>query len=582
VRKGVPFAPSRTPHLSPQSPARVVYDLTDQELEDVITALDAADHGSKGAVLQRWAKRLSPDPSDPMSAQTLRRRIRQQRGKAKECPGRPAKIPEALIEFVEEAKARGMEMGLGEREVSTEIALRIARRKGVEGAEDASPSAVNTRLRKRGFREETRYRKVEADFATQRQLLDFSRSKYLQVRDYDEDADDWLLEVTDKQLSYKDPEGAFRTWYALLIDDYSRLKVGRLFCDTSENALLGLTFLRWAWTREEDDHPMRHVPRILQTDFGAFRRSHRVQNAFDSLEDVDLKKAGKESQGKIERSFRSLWQRFELPFALEHGDGYQIHASDFNHLLHEHLLKEGMRAHPSQDEHTCKHLYEGSIARTPPLQMEADVVKLAFNTDTRQVDPYGRISIDGDKYRCPDSIEGIAIEPGMHVRYQINAEGRVIGRLVERNHQDAFDLEPWSQPAFEEHGDESARGTGRTKLERLRRQVDVTSDLRTDLLDDDAPEVEVDEDGILAQLGERHVDVSVDSDFDAQPTADDTPVPAAQAREWIGQRLSSIDHTYADAAHIFDPLLGDATQPELDKVINAYLDKHSDTESTPH
>jgi hypothetical protein len=558
----------------------MAYDLTDQEIDRVIRALDAAPHGSKGAVLKEWAQRLSPDPDDPMSKQTLRRHIRNRYGKAKEAPGRPKEIPEAVVDFVENVKARGMEMGTEDRELSTEQALEMAERKGIEGAADASPSAVNRRLREeRGFREKKRYRKVEADFATQRQLLDFSRSEHLQVRDYDEDKDDWLLEVSENQLSYKDPEGAFRTWYALLIDDHSRVKVGRLFCNTGEDALLGLTFLRWAWTREEDDNPLCHVPRILQTDHGAFYRSNRVKNAFDSLEEVELKGASKESQGKIERSFRTLWQRFETHFVIENKDGYQIHLSDFNHLLHEHLTEEARRQHPEKP-HSCKHVYEGSIARTPPLQTEADMVKLAFDTDTRKVDPYGRISIDGEKYRCPDSIEGIAIEPGMHVRYYHNAEGRVIGRLVERNHQEAFDLEPWTQPAFEEHGGEENTGTGRTRLEQLRRQVDVTSSLREDVLEEDAPEVEVDEDGILANLGDRHIDVTVDSDFHDDGEEEAYPMPVGQAREHIGRRLGAIGHTYADAAHVFDPLVGDATKAELDKVIKSYLKKHDPTEST--
>ena len=75
----------------------MAYDLTDQEIDRVIRALDAAPHGNKGAVLQEWAQRLSPDPDDPMSKQTLRRHIRRRRGKAKDAPGRPKKIPEKLF-----------------------------------------------------------------------------------------------------------------------------------------------------------------------------------------------------------------------------------------------------------------------------------------------------------------------------------------------------------------------------------------------------------------------------------------------------------------------------------------------------
>ena len=537
------------------------YDISDTELDEVIRALDTAPHGSKSAVLAHWAERLSPDPDDPMSTATLRRRIREREGKRKECAGRPKKIDRDVVRKIAQLKAKGMEMGLGDRELATEIAKEMAEREGLADASEISTSSINRILREElGFRRKKRYRKIQANFATQVQLLDFSRSKYVQVRDYDAEADDWLLEVSGKQLSYKDPEGAFRTWYAVLIDDHSRLRIARLFCDTGESALLGLTFLRWAWTRSKDAHPLRHPPRKLQTDYGAFRKSKRVQNAFDAMDGIELKGASKEAQGKVERQFRTLWQRFELPFAVEHGDGYQIHASDFNDLLHEYMIKDAERQHPLQPEYTRSQVYRGSIMRTPPLELDADMMRLAFDVYERTVNPHGQVSIDGDLYLCPETVEGIAIEPGMQVRVQRNAEGAVIGRLVSRHHQDAFTLEPWEQPSYGEYDGAPGKGTGSTKLDKLRTQADPETPAHEDLAPDD------DDTG----LGERSISVNVESDFE-QPEEPSFKLPAGQAREYVGRRLATIGETYASARDIFDPLLGDVTQEQLDKVINEYL-----------
>lgn len=547
----------------------MAYDISDTELDQVIRALDTAPHGSKSAVLARWSTRLSPDPNDPMSTDTLRRRIREREGKRKDCPGRPKEIDREVVRKIADLKAKGMEMGLGERELATEIAQEIAAREGMEDASEISTSSINRILREElGFRQKKRYRKIEANFATQVQLLDFSRSKYVQVRDYDAEADDWLLEVSGKQLSYKDPEGAFRTWYAVLIDDHSRVRIGRLFCDTGESALLGLTFLRWAWTREKDAHPLRHPPRKLQTDYGAFRRSKRVQSAFDDMDGIDLKGASKEAQGKVERQFRTLWQRFELPFAIEHGDGYQIHARDFNDLLHEHMIEDAKRPHPMKPQYTRSQVYRGSIMRTPPLELDADMMRLAFDVYERQVDHQGRVSIDGDKYLCPETVEGIAIEPGMQVRVKRNAEGDTIGRLVSRHHQQPFTLQPWEQPAYGEYDGDTGKGTGSTKLDKLRSQADPTTPAHEDL----APDEE--EHG----LGERSISVNVNSDFEEQAEPAYT-LPASQAREYVGRRLATIGETYASARDIFDPLLGEVTQEQLDQVINEYLSHARENEN---
>ena len=562
----------------------MAYDITDRELDLVITDLDSAAHGEKSAILSKWARRLSPDPSDPMSTQTLRRRIRQRRGKTKDAPGRPKEIDRQMVLEIAKMKAKGMKAGLGDRELATEIAKEMAERKGLSGASEVSTSSINRILREEiGFRQKKRYRKVEAGFATQVMLMDFSRSKYLQVRGYDSERGDWLLETTGKQLSGK---GRERTWYAMLVDDHSRLRLGRLFCDSAESAMMGLAFLRWAWTRPSgaDDHPMTHVPRILQTDRGAFRRSKRVQNAFDSLEEVTLRKASKEGQGKVERAFRTLWQRFELPFVVEHGDGYTIHREDVNDLLLEHLMEEAKKQHPRKSSYTCSQVYRGSIMRTPPLELDADIVQLAFDVHTRQVDPYGRVSIDGEKYLCPETVEGIAIEPGMEVRVQLNADREARGRLVDRHHENPFRLEPWEQPAYDDMGGEAAKGTGDTRLQKLRDQIDISTRLEDDLAAD-GPTVDVsgaDADDLFAALGDRSIGVSVESDFASEAGAHeerDYPIPSSQAREYIGRRLQPIGQTYADARDIFDPLLGEVTKDELDTVINEYLAAERDHET---
>lgn len=527
--------------------------LPDDEITRVLHDWKQAPHNMKTKVLEDHADRLG------VSVSTLYRYKREREGKSKDAPGRPKEIDRDAVKQIAEMKAKGMESGLGDRELATEIAQELAARSGIEAATDAHVSSINRILREElGFRKTKRHRRVEADFAGQVHLMDFSRSKYVQVRDRDPEKDDYLLEVSGRQLSYKDPEGAFRTWYVQYLDDYSRVAVARLFCTTGESAAVGLEFLNWVWTREEDDHPLRHVPHIVQTDYGAFRKSKEVQNAFDSLEGVDLKRASKDAQGKIERAFRTLWQRFELPFAIEHGEGYTIHLQDFNALLMDHMVREAKRPHPVHGK-SREHCYRTSIVQHPPREIDADITRLAFRVYERKVDPYGCVSIEGEKWLCPESVENVDIEPGMPVRIMRNAAGEVVGRLVERHHQAPFTLEPWEQPAYD---DFEAQGTGQTMQEKLREQVDVRAPLR-----EEKPEKLNGEK--VKFLSPRPDQVEIDSDF-AQRAQDNPPMAPNEARVYIGRQLSDLNQNYGDVADIFEDLLGELSQPEIDAILRAY------------
>lgn len=552
--------------------------IPESAIRRLIRTLDAAPN--KGKVMRDAEKQFG------CSESTLYKRMRQIRGKTKEAPGRPREIDRDLVRAVIRLKERGKAMGPADadRELSTPDALKILERNGWAGATDHSPSRINAIARKElGYRDKRRVRRFEADHAAQLYQMDFSRLEYFQLFDYDDERDDYLLKVTSRSTAYKDPSGAFRAWVIGLIDDKSRVALGRVFAATGESPELGLEFLRWVFSREPDEHPLRYAPDALQADAGAFDAA-ATERALDAA-NIDFQSGkGKGSQGKVERNFRTLWQRWELPLALECGQGHVMTLRELNARLHEYCVRLAREPHPRYRRHTREEVYTSTLpghART----LDADLVSLGFNVETRTVKRDGTVPIDNVHYMTPTTTaDGVRIEPGDKVRVMKSLDGQYRARLVEKAHDQTFMLEADAAP--NRLGDYSGH-EGPTMQERLRKQVDLRQPIghilhenldRQDLLDA-ASEGRVQ----MPDLLPRPERIQPNSPFanghvpgDSDDTAD---VPheraenlsAHEARRYIGRRLRPTGHTYADVADVFDDILGQATRPEIDEVLNLLL-----------
>lgn len=557
-------------------------DIPRQTIKRVIRELEHAP--KKGPVMEKWTERLG------CSESTLYKRLREVRGKTKDTSGRTREVDRDLVRAVLRLKERSKSMGRAdaERELSTGECLKILEREGWDGATDHSASRINAIAREElGYRDRSRARRFEADYPTQLYQMDFSRLEYWQVFDYDDAEEDYLLKNTKNSTAYKDPSGAFRAWIIGLIDDRSRLALGRVFAATAESPELGLEFLHWVFSRDKDEHPLRYLPERLQVDAGAFdaEASRRAMEAAS----VELKGGmGKGSQGKVERNFRTLWQKFELKLAAEHKKNDVFTLTEFNTKLHEFCTRQCREPHPQYRRHTREQVFSAGLpghART----LDADLLSLAFNVRERTVKNDGTVPVDNVDYDTPArTSDGVRIEPGDKVRVMESLDGHFKARLVEKAHADPFELVPFEPNSLEDFSGHE----GPTMQERLRDQVDLSQPvghvLQDNLTGQDLVEAATNGRLEMPDVIPRPTPVVPDSPFhDAQAEGDTSDsaengtidpdtiepeeteaMPAREARRYIGRRLRPKGLTYADVADLFDDLLGEAARSEIDELLD--------------
>lgn len=593
-------------------------------MQRIIDEHEAAAHGMKEAVLRQWARRLSPDPEHPMSTQTLYRHMRKARGKTKEAPGRPREIPRDGVRAVIRIKERAKAMGRAdtEREYPTDLALKdlAATDPRYPNATEWSESTVNRIAREElGYRDERRTRRFEAEYATRLYQMDFSRLEYFQLKTYDPEArggeGDYILHLTRNSTAHKtDDHKVLRAWIVSVLDDASRVFISRAFAATGESPELGLEFLRWVFLRDHDEHPLRYPPQALQADKGAFA-SEASTRACEAVGIDPLFNRGKGSNAKVERTFRTLWTRWEQHLAMRHPEGWTINLTDLNATLFEFSLRRCRKRHPTHRRHTREDVYITSLpgrART----LDTDLLSHAFNVRERTVTRDGTVSLDNELYITPHTTPcGTPIKVGARIRVLVALDGTHKGQLIATDAAD-FELKPFHPNGL----DDFAGGPPATTAETLRGQVDLKAPLAQDLLAHDlqdahvyaqatggtldAPDVfprpkRIEPTGPFAAPNDASNDSNSNTDTHNQgtengstengsaggSTSDNSPthapiLPAAEARAHIGRQLRPYGATYADVASVADDLVGHATRSELDELIHLLTQAVSD--DAPH
>lgn len=356
------------------------------------------------------------------------------------------------------------------RELSTDAAIELAEDEGLVEKGKLKRSTVNTGLRERvGYRDETPRVRVEARYACQQFQIDFSRSKHFQVVEPTDDGD-WLLRVSAKELHYKSGSERLRTWVTQIVDEYSRLRHIVYRSATGEDTLLGLSALGHVFNREEDDHMMRHLPDRLKGDNGAFMKSRITLNFLDAL-DIDPKRSApenKESQGKVERGFRTQWQRFEAPLATrlirEQGVKATITLSELNRLVHRFTVAEHNQTHPVYRKERRGDMYQQSILQHRPRILGIDVRDIAFQVWERKADSSGLIYLNGVPFEVPQ------FAYGKHVRIFRNVTGDFSGSLIDGYRDEPFNVRPFR---FRDLDDFDGRAH-RTFAQEMRSQAEQT------------------------------------------------------------------------------------------------------------
>lgn len=500
------------------------------------TELDAAPKGAKGAIVNRYAEILK------VSRDTIYKMIRDEYGPAK-IVKRAKKIDQNIIDEVARFKIMGMNLGLKERELSTELCINHVEGKGYKV--DCSISTINRRLAEAGFRMRKSIVRVEAAYSNQMHQMDFSRSKYFQLWKFDKKTGDYLLKIA-KQLTYKENENKLASWLVGITDAYSRVSLARMYAASGESAAIGIDFLNYVYTRPEDEHPLRYLPDILKTDNGAFIKNEDISGMLEALEVeselvIPYLKHGIQKQ---ESAWRRLWQRFELNLALKLGDGKTISLSDYNEELEIHMMNDLQAEHPVRNG-TRLHNYLSSLTAHPPRTLDVDLADVAFRVFTRTVGDDLTISLNKEKYECP------LFTIGKQIRAYRNRSGELVGELIDE-YKKPFILKPTK--GYVELGNYEHREnqTYRQKIEKEMKNESRTQSVERRVQN----EVEI------KYIPPREKLFEPETKFD-QALSDDVEIfsSAYEAKVYISKKLKKGD-SYALYAEYFDDLLSKTLKRE--------------------
>jgi len=500
--------------------------------------IERAGHGQKGAVVLRYAQVLG------VTRKTIYRTLAREFGKKKNIE-RQKVIPDSLIKMVAILKVEGMNLSLKKREPTTEDCIEILWGRGIQGSDKLTVSTVNRRLSENGFRIPTPRVRVEANYVNEEAQIDFSRSKYFQIRK--PVGDDWLLKVSGKELHYKYDDRRMRTWICQVKESKSRVRIIRAYAATSEDGFIGLETLNYCFNRTQDDHPMHYLFDNIKTDNGAFSKRAEVRAALESLQvGCDLSKPGNSaSQGKVEAGFASLWRRFELKLAMKLRAGATLMLSEYNELLHEWLIETDMKKkHPVEND-TREGVYRRGILTHQPRNVEEDILRVSCRVDYRTVSETLMISLNNEEYEAP------SYASGKKIRVYKNMLGEVMGEMLDE-HKKNFVLKPFQV---------RMRGDFSNRPHQTYRQL-----IETEVEQSNREERKAKSDNRLFFKAQSQT-VQPESPFIEDKEAAEF-ASVYLARVYIGGQLRIYGQSYADYAEVFDPMLADDLSKEsIDAVL---------------
>jgi hypothetical protein len=199
-------------------------------------------------------------------------------------------------------------------EISTEDAVAIAVKSELvpDTALDVPTATYNTIARKKGWTKTvTRANRFQADRPNKAHHFDASTSKFLYIDDKI-GSNDFLLKLHRPAKHYKNkpiPIEKLRPWIYGLTDDYSGLFIARYTAATGESSDDSSDFLAWVWAQIG-------LPEQLLADQGMLKKALHSRDLIERLEIglPEMMPYQKRGHGKIERPWRTAWQKFEKPF----------------------------------------------------------------------------------------------------------------------------------------------------------------------------------------------------------------------------------------------------------------------------
>lgn len=352
-----------------------------------------APQGHKVFVLDGWAGRLD------VATATLYRALPKQR--ERQSARKIAGIEEAA-QVVAAIKCRPPEH---RGKISTEQAQRLAVQNGELGASFAEvhPSTFDRVIRDIcDLRPRRRTSRFQAERPNEMHHVDASTSSCFYIARRLPDGD-FICKLHRGTKDYKNkpiPVDGLRPWYYGLTDDHSGVHLARIVAACGESAGDNMDFLAWAWSQTEDK-ALFGLPSKIKGDKGPMMSSEGAPEWFRRLGmDIDPSEPlSKESHGKIERPWRTAWQRFELPFFVEsEWQKFEISLFELNRRLLIYLEELNSRAHRFERNISRIDAWRRINLHGGALALPENAIRTVVRRWARKLDQAGVFSLDNVPY----------------------------------------------------------------------------------------------------------------------------------------------------------------------------------------
>ncbi len=359
----------------------------------ILSDWEAAPYGAKMHVLQEWAG---------ITGYSVRNLSRELGNKDRRTKGkRRIENIEDYVNIVFQIKKKPPEH-IGE--ITTEQAIRIAISNGLipDEMKNVSISTFDRIGREENLNKKVRrVQRFQAEYPNQLHHVDASSSKCFYVHRKTPDGD-YVLKLHRGSQYYKNKPAPIRLrpWVYGLVDDYSGYYVARYTVAYGENAKDNLLFLAWAWEKNEDK-PFFGLPEKLKGDLGPMMRGKSANNFLERLnvEKDPSEPENKEAHGKIERPWRTVWQRFEAPFFVQPDwKKFEITLSELNRQFLNFQQEYNNRAHRYEKEITRLQAWKRINQRGGAVAMPENALSTITKTIERTVGADGCFCIDNVPY----------------------------------------------------------------------------------------------------------------------------------------------------------------------------------------
>ncbi|MGA3114826.1 MAG: hypothetical protein ABSF90_10400 [Syntrophobacteraceae bacterium] len=290
-------------------------------------------------------------------------------------------------------------------EISTDQAVQLAISNRLIPQElcEVSNGTWNRVIRESGFAKKSRrVQRFQAEYPNQLHHVDASTSQIFYV--HRQEGDEFIFKMHGgSALGYKNKPVPIRLrpWLYGLTDDYSGYHIARYTAAAGESLADNLQFLAWAWGKNEEK-PFFGIPDRLKADQGPLMKGEASKEWLGRLE-IDLDGSipyAKEAHGKIERPWRTIWQRFERVFYAEADwKQFEITMTELNRRFRIFQNDEyNLEPHRYEKEITRLDAWRRINLRGGAVAMPENAIATAARRYIRTVSCDGCFSLDGTFY----------------------------------------------------------------------------------------------------------------------------------------------------------------------------------------